>query len=229
MRSAIAGVMSICLLPNLAVPLPPLTLVRYCCLVIGRHIIVSPDIIAVVPFARLLRHHPRRSSRLRVMSSPPLAPPYLSRNGEGLLNDCGLTAGYSDVVALLACLIPFPASCNLVLSPVAISCGLAASHVPTAGACDGSVRSPFLLPHLSVSIVFKMLPCQSLKTLRLFDMVWICEYRDVPHPVASPSYPVPSRRSREDCLRPLRRRLSIPHAVIRPRFFSLPATPHPIR
>ena len=70
-----------------------------------------------------------------------------------------------------------------------------------------------------------MLPCQSFKTLRLFDMVLIFEYRGVPHPVASPFYPVPSRRSREDCLRPLRRRLSIPHAVIRPCCFPLLSPP----
>ena len=104
--------------------------------------------------------------------------------------------------------------------------------MPTAGAC-GAVRSLRLLHRLSVSIVFKMLPYQSFKTMRLCDMARLCGYRNgVPHPVASPSHlrfiSVSSRRSRADCLRllrPLRRRLSIPHAVIRPRCVSLLSPP----
>lgn len=93
----------------------------------------SPDVIAAVPSVRLLPHHLGiiiSSSRLRVMLSPPLAPPLLveERGGD---TDRLRTACCSDVIALLlACPMPFPASDDLA---VVISCGLAASHVPTVG------------------------------------------------------------------------------------------------
>lgn len=129
------------------------------------------------------------SSRLRVMSSPPLAPPYLSRNGEGIRSDC-VMLGYSAVVACLSHVVSPPRAIWLGRShpvPVVISCGLAASHVPTAGAC-GAVRSLRLLPHLSVSIVFKMFPCQCFKTLRLFGMALLCGCRGRPfYCLAAPS------------------------------------------
>ena len=162
----------------------------------------SPSPMSSPPFlsTRLLRHRPRRpSSRYPPRrrrhhacgSCPPrLSPrPCLSMNGEELRAGCAML-GCSAVVALLDCpntvSPPRAIGSSLHLVPVVISCGLAASHVPTAGAC-GAVRSLRLLPHLSVSIVFKMLPYQSFKILRLFDMVLICEYQGVvPHPVVRP-------------------------------------------
>lgn len=51
------------------------------------------------------------------------------------------------------------------------------------------MRSLWLLPRWSVSIVFKMLPYQSFKTMRLFDMVRLGEYRGRSRLVASPSHP----------------------------------------
>lgn len=196
-----------------------LSLACYCRPVIGRLAIVAP--MSSPPFlsTRLFRHRPRRPSRLRVMSSPSLAPPLLvDKRG-------GIRAGYvmlgcSAVVACLSHAVSPPRAIwfSPRLVPVA-SCGLASTHVPT-GSC-GAVRSPCLLPRLSVSIVFKMLPYQSFKTLRLFDMVLICEYRGVvPHPVVSPSHLIPSRRFRADCLRLLRRRPSIPCRSRRSRFSS---------
>lgn len=47
----------------------------------------------------------------------------------------------------------------------------------------------------------------------------------VPVPLPLRPISVSLRLSRADCLRPMRRRLSIPHAVIRSRCFSLPSPP----
>ena len=62
-----------------------LSLVRYCC---------SNDVIAAVPSVRCFASPSSRHHHLVItpagMSSPPLAPPYLSRNGEGIRADCGL-------------------------------------------------------------------------------------------------------------------------------------------
>lgn len=121
------------------------------------------------------------------MPSPPLAPPGLSRNGEGLRAGCGLFR-----CRRLACFpMPLPRLGRfgpLPSLPV-ISCGLAASHMPTEDALD-AVRSLRLLPRWSVLIVFKMLPYQSFKTLRLFGMALLYGYRGgVSNPVASSFHP----------------------------------------
>lgn len=77
-----------------AMPLTTLPLVRYCRPVIGLLVIASPmPSPPFHPFRPLLPHRLGiiiSSSRLRVISSPPLAPPGLSRNGEELRADCGL-------------------------------------------------------------------------------------------------------------------------------------------
>lgn len=118
-----------------------LPLARYC----RRHVI------AAVPSACLLRRHPFRPSSLRVMPSPPLAPPLLSRNGEGIRAGCGLFR-----CRRLAC-FPMPLPRLVRFGPIpslpVISCGLAASHMPTEDALD-AVRSLRLLPRWSVLIVF---------------------------------------------------------------------------
>lgn len=72
------------------------------------------------------------------------------------------------------------------LVPVVISRGLASPHVPTTGAFD-AVRSLCVLPRWNVSIIFKMLPCQSFKTLRLFGMARLCEYRGRCRPASTVS------------------------------------------
>lgn len=47
-------------------------------------------VVVAVPSSACFVIAPASSSRLRVMSATPLAPPLLSRNGEGLRADCGL-------------------------------------------------------------------------------------------------------------------------------------------
>lgn len=96
-----------------------------------------------VPSARLPPHHLGvviSSSRLRVMPSPPLAPPYLSRNGEGLRVGYGLFG-----CRRLACLVPLPRLCRFGSRPSRPRrlVRFASPHVPTEGACCcGAVASP---------------------------------------------------------------------------------------
>lgn len=206
-RSAVAGSVPTCLLPimpcrSLAparslLPLPP------------RH---GHDAIAAVPHPpACFVIAPRRPSRLRVIPSPPDAPPLLvvERGGAtGRLRDVRLPSP-----CLLACPMPSPRLGRFGSRPshLIISCVLAFFHAPTEDAC-GAVRSLCLLPRLSVSIIFKMFPRQCFKTMRLFGMARLCGYRPIP---------VPPRRSRTDCLRPLRRQSSVLCVVVRlpaPRF-----------
>lgn len=163
-----------------------LTLVRYC----RRPVIASPDVIAAVPSVCCFLIVSASSPRHHACGScpPRLSPrPCLSRNGEGLRAGY-VMLGCSAVVACLSHAVSPPRAIwfSPRLVPVA-SCGLASTHVPT-GAC-GAVRSPCLLPRLSVSIVFKMFPCQCFKTMRLFGMARLGEYRGRFCPIASPSHP----------------------------------------
>lgn len=152
------------------------------------------------------------SSRLRVMLSPPLAPPLLveERGGAtGWLRDVGL---FGCRCLLSPC--RFHASGDLVgrfhLVPSSSRAVLLPRMCRRTGACEAAVLSLFLLRHLSVSIVFKMLPCQSFKTLRFFDTARLCGYCGVPGLSPRRSITVPPHRFRADCLRPMRRRPSIP-------------------
>lgn len=168
--------MSVCLLPVMSCR--SLTIVRSLLPLPMSSLPFHPLLVSSSP---LRRHH-------ACGSYPPRLSPRLPCRGTG--RGYEPAAGCSDVVALLASPMPLPRLGRfgpLPSLPV-ISCGLAASHVPTAGAF-GAVRSLRLLPRWSVSIIFKMLPCQSFKTLRLFDMVLIFEHRGVSHPVASPFHP----------------------------------------
>lgn len=121
------------------------------------------------PFRLLLPHRLGiiiSSSRLRVISSPPLATPYLSRNGEGILTGCG--CGMFRCRCLVACLPDVVSPSRVIwlnrfhLVPVVISCGLASCFLACA---DGGVRAIApcellrLLPRWSVLIIFKMFPC----------------------------------------------------------------------
>ena len=93
-----------------------LTLVRYCRRpVIGCLAIVAPMSSPLFPSARLFRHRPRYPSLLRVMLSPPLAPPLL-------VEERGGATGWLRDVGLFGCrclLVPcrFPTSGDLVLAP----------------------------------------------------------------------------------------------------------------
>lgn len=90
-------------------------------------------------------------------------------------------------MSLPCCLLTrcrFPVSCDLArLLPsrprrhLVRSCVLLPRMCRRRGAGD-AVRSLRLLPRWSVLIMFKMLPYQSFKTLRLFDMALLCGYRD---------------------------------------------------
>ena len=108
------------------------------------------------PTARLLASSLSRRRHLVITPAshaPPRLSPRLPCRGTG--RGYELAAGCSDVVALLAFPMPLPRLGRfgpLPSLPV-ISCGLAASHVPTAGAL-GAVRSLRLLPRWSVLIVF---------------------------------------------------------------------------
>lgn len=156
------------------------------------------------PTARLLASSSSLSSITPAGHALPASRPALLVKGRGGATGRMLAAGCSAAVALLAYSMPFPASDDLVRSlPSRPHCHLVRSCC-FACADDGCVRGgavrPLpLLPRWSVLIIFKMLPRQCFKVMRLFDMVWICEYRGVPYPVASPSrpscrYPYPASR-----------------------------------
>ena len=71
----------------------------------------------------------------------------------------------------------------------------------------------------------RFLKCCRINLLKLYgSSAWLCS-TDTRGRFQSRRFVVPSsvppRRGRADCLRPMRRRLSIPHAVIRSRCFSL--------
>ena len=132
-----------------------------------------------LPPACLLRHRPSRPSSLRVMSSPPLAPPSLSRNGEGLRDDCGCWLFGCHRLAYLPNAVATPrAIWSVPISPrhLVRSCVLLPRMCRRRGAGD-AVRPLRLLSRWSVLIMFKMLPYQSFKTLRLFGMALLCGYR----------------------------------------------------
>ena len=173
-----------------------LPLARYCRPVIGLLVIASP--MSSPPFNPPRPLLPHRlgvvisSSRLLVISSPPLAPPYLSRNGEGY--GSAAATGCSDVIALLlAYPMPFPRLGRFGSHPSHPRrlVRFASTHVPTE-VRSAAVRMPCgrlcLLPRLSVSIVFKMFSCQSFKILRLFGIARLGEYRGRSCPIASPSH-----------------------------------------
>lgn len=117
MRSEIAGVMSVCLLPitpcrSLAparslLPSPRHRLhrchrFRPICRLLNHHasaLAPFPSCLSIallgghrIPPACLLHHRPRHLSSLLGISSPPLAPSYLSNGGEGLRVGCWLRA-----------------------------------------------------------------------------------------------------------------------------------------
>ena len=152
------------------------------------------------------RHPPNRP-----VSSPPLhSPAPACRGAMG-----GSRVGYGRFgCRCLACLPHAVAlSLSIWFSPISSPSPRAVllpPHVPAADAC-GAVRSLWLLPRWSVPIVFKMLPYQCFKILRLFDMARLCGYRGPHRPI-----PVPPLRPRADCLCPLRRYPSVLCAVIRP-------------
>ena len=105
------------------------------------------------PTARLLASSSSLPSITPAGHAPPRLSPRLSCRTTG--REYEPAAGCSDVVALLAFPMPLPhlGRFGPLPSLPVISCGLAASHVPTAGAF-GAVRSLRLLPRWSVLIVF---------------------------------------------------------------------------
>lgn len=102
-------------------------------------VIVSPDIIAVALPADCFVIAPVAHRACGSCPSPPLAPPGLSRNGEGLRTDCGLFGCHR-----LACLPNAVSPSRVIwldcfhLAPVVISCGLASCFLACA---DGGVRA----------------------------------------------------------------------------------------
>lgn len=125
-------------------------------------------------------------------SYPPRLSPRLSCRGTG--GGYGLTAGCSDVIALLLVYpMPFPRLGRFSSHPSHTRrlVRFASMHMPTE-VRSAAVRMPCgrlcLLPRLSVSIVFKMFSCQSFKILRLFGIARLGEYRGRSCPIASPSH-----------------------------------------
>lgn len=182
-------------------------------------VIASYDVISAVPSVPSAASSSPRRHHLVITPAGHVLPAYRpAPSCRGTGRGYGLTVGYSDVVALPPCLLApcrFRASCDFVLVHLAQSSRavLLSRMCRRTGACD-AVRSLRLLPRLSVSIVFKTLPCQSFKTLRLFGMASLCGYRWRPfYRLAVPSPFL----------------LGCLWLIACVPCFSLLATPHPIR
>ena len=165
-----------------------LPLVRYCRPVIGLLVIASPmPSPPFHPFRPLLPHRLGiiiSSSRLRVISSPPLAPPLLSRNGEGIRAGCGLFR-----CRRLAC---FP---NAVATPRAIwSAPISPRHLVRsccfACADGGCVRCREVASTASPLERFnRFLKCCRINLLKLYgSSAWLCSTD------TEGAFPIPSLR-----------------------------------
>ena len=191
----------------------------------------------------MLRHRPRCQSTPAGHALPAYRPALLvERRG-------GATGRLRDIRLVCRCLACLLATCRSSprVNGRGDAAGISSRHRHLVRPCllayadgrracaDGSMRGRFsLLPRWSVSIVFKMLPCQCFKTMRLSGYpIRLGSPGSVNTdgvPVASPSpFAVPFRRFRFACLlRPTRRR-PIPTTVAITRWLSIPHGVRPIR
>ena len=164
-----------------------LPLVRYCRPVIGLLVIAPPDAIASVPSVPSAASSSPRHHHLVITPADHVLtasrPASLVEERGGATNRLRLRDVQTSLPCCLLARCRFPVSCDLArLLPsrhhrhLVRSCVLLPRMCRRRGAGD-AVRPLRLLPRWSVLIMFKMLPYQFFKTLRLFGMALLCGYR----------------------------------------------------